>query len=384
MNQAINGGKPAAQARRLLRTMISNPVDVAEMAPGNLDLVLRLARRAGLLGRLAARLKNANKLEFMPKLATDQLESALVNADARARLALWEMNRIAWATADDKSIQILALKGCAYLQLNLPNAEGRNFADVDLMVAESDLSAVEAHLQSHGWRSTKLSPYDQHFYRAWSHEVPPMVHAEREVEVDLHHNILPRTARLKPQSSLLLKAAQSIPGSRFKALCNADIVLHAMTHLMFNGDMADSLRDLVDIHDLIGYSSDQDPDFWDKLLTRADQLDLDRPTFYALRYADQLLGTPIPASVQQMIAGRGPPAVIIWLMDHLVPSALFPQHPDFPSRMADFKRLLLYMRSHWISMPPLQLARHLAYKFYIRHIEPHRWFKLDKKLNPSP
>jgi len=162
MNRAINGEKPAAQVRRLLRTTISNPADVAKMAPGNLDLVLRLARRAGLLGRLAARLKTANKLQSVPKLPTDQLESALVNANASARLALWEMNRIARATADDKSINILALKGCAYLQLNLPNAEGRNFADVDLMVAGSDLMAVEVHLQSHGGRSKELSAYDQH------------------------------------------------------------------------------------------------------------------------------------------------------------------------------------------------------------------------------
>jgi hypothetical protein len=53
-------------------------------------------------------------------------------------------------------------------------------------------------------------------------------------------------------------------------------------------------------------------------------------------------------------------------MDRLVPRALFPQHPDSPSRSAAVARLWLYLRSLWIRMPPLLLARHLAYKFYVR------------------
>ena len=56
-------------------------------------------------------------------------------------------------------------------------------------------------------------------------------------------------------------------------------------------------------------------------------------------------------------------------MDRLVPRALDPAHPDHPvsagSRLA---RWLLYVRSHWIRMPPALLARHLAYKFYVRAI----------------
>ena len=360
---------PSAEVRRVLQATIFHPETVGQMSPGELDLVLRLTRRAGLLGWLAARMEDANQLESMPLLAIDQLESALTHANARARLALWEMNRIAAATADEKSIQILALKGCAYLLLNLPNAAGRNFADVDLMVAEDELIKLETKLHDHGWHSSQLSPYDERFYRAWSHEIPPMVHTEREVEVDLHHNILRRSGRLRPQSPLLLESAQSIPGSRFNALSNPDIVLHAMAHLMFNGDMADALRDLVDIDSLLRQFSSLNSEFWDQLLTRADQLDLDRPTFYALRYAGRLLDTPVPASVQKAMANKGPPAIVLSLMDRLVPATLFPQHPDFPSRSADLARLLLYIRSHWISMPPLRLARHLAYKFYIRHIK---------------
>ena len=78
-----------------------------------------------------------------------------------------------------------------------------------------------------------------------------MMHVEREVEIDLHHNVLPRTARLKPKSKDLLDGVQDDSGSRFAVLSNEDIVLHAMTHLMFNDEMAGKLRDLVDIDVLL-------------------------------------------------------------------------------------------------------------------------------------
>ena len=151
-----------------------------------------------------------------------------------------------------------------------------------------------AHLRRHGWRSTKLSPYDQHYYRAWTHELPPMVHVEREVELDLHHNILPRMARLKPRAELLLQGSEPIAGQHFRKLADVDLVLHAMTHLMFDSALADALRDLVDIDDLLRHFADADRRFWERLLERAVALDLTRPAFYALRYTQRLLGTPVP------------------------------------------------------------------------------------------
>jgi hypothetical protein len=216
------------------------------------------------------------------------------------------------------------------------------------------------------------------------HELPPLRHGKRGTTVDLHHNILPRTARLKPRSTLLLEGAQPIPGSRFKALSNIDMLLHTMTHLMFCGDMADGLRDLVDIDCLVRDFAGRDATFWGKLLTRADQLDLNRPNFYALRYSKKFFDTPVPSSVLQKIADNAPPAPILRLMDRLVPRALFPQHPDFPSNRTAPARLLLYIRSHWISMPPIQLARHLTYKFYIGRLQPlQRFIPRRKSIQQS-
>jgi hypothetical protein len=365
---AAEAERPALASRRLLLRLLRAPEEAPTWRAQELDLALRLARRVRLLGRIGARIAQRGLLESLAQPARDQLESALVLVEARARVARWELDRLAVALSAKSDEVIVALKGSAYLLAELPNAVGRVFADVDLLFDEHMLAEAERLLVAQGWRGTKLSPYDQHYYREWTHELPPLVHAERDVEADLHHNILPRTSRLRPSGAKLLASAVPIAGQRFARLDDCDLVLHAMTHLMFDSDLADSLRDLVDIDELLRHFGAADEQFWDRLLTRAQDLDLARPAFYALRYARRYLETPVPDAIESRSRRGAPPAPIVWLMDELVPRALFPQHPDVPSRATAFARFLLYVRSLWIRMPPLLLARHLAYKFYVRLI----------------
>ena len=353
--------------RRTLRQIITDPASVTSLSPSGLDLALRLTRRARLLGWLGFQLQQNSLLDSLPQLAVDQLNSALAEAKARERISRWELNRINWALRGDNDITLIALKGCAYLLRELPNAGGRSFADIDLMLQKKDLDKAEKILAKKGWQGKALDVYDDNFYRVWSHELPPMIHREREVEVDLHHTILRKTSRLKPDALLLLKNAQPVGETGFSTLSDIDLLLHTMTHLMFDSDLGDRLRDLVDISMLLEHFSTRDEDFWQKLQARARQLDLQRPAFYSLRYCKQLLGTPIPSTAAMKL--ESPPAVYVWLMDRCVPPAIFPQHPDQPLKSAELARLLLYIRSHWISMPPLLLIRHLAYKFYVRHIK---------------
>jgi hypothetical protein len=361
--------RPAETVRRLLGTALRDPASITRLGPRELDLTLRLARRVRLLGRLAARLDDLGATGELPREAAAQLASALVAVEARYRITRWELDCIAdvFRRVLPKT-PIVALKGCAYLLATLPNARGRMFADVDLLVAERDLDRVERAHVEHGWETTKLSPYDQRYYRQCTHELPPMTHVEREVELDLHHNILPRMARLKPRAERLLEAVVPIEGQRFLRLSDVDLVLHAITHLMFDSELADALRDLVDVGDLVAHFGARDPGFCGRLVDRAAELDLQRPAFYALRYSNRLLGAAIPDEALRRARRGAPAAPVVWLMDRLVPRALYPQHPDRPSRTTEAARFWLYVRSLWIRMPPLLLARHLLYKLYARHL----------------
>lgn len=355
------------RVRELLLAVLRDPVVLTSMPDRDVDFCLRVARRARLLGRLATTFETAGRMQELPAVVRDQLVSAKTMADARARLAYWELDRIAWAMRGEETPLVL-MKGCAYLALGLPNTGGRLFADVDLLVAKDKLENVESVLNAHGWETTKLSPYDQNYYRVWTHELPPVTHRERDVEIDLHHNIVPKTGRLKPASQKLLDEARPVEGTRYHVLDTPDLLLHTMTHLMFDADLGDQLRDLVDIQVMAEHFARGDAEFWSRLVARAGELDLTRPAYYALRYAHRLLGADIPEWVLKASAQWAPPSPVVRLMDAMVPRALFPQDPDLPDRFSGFCRFALYLRSHWIRMPPWLLAYHLSYKFLVTRI----------------
>jgi hypothetical protein len=362
MHQARPGTR--ADVARLLRVALHEPASAAELAPGEMDLLLQLLRGARLHGRFAAGLARAGILEQLPPVARHQLESILALAESRARLAQWELNRIAWATRDRPDMDLVLMKGCAYMLLGLPIAAGRVFADVDLLVAEEQLAEVEGILNRRGWKTKELSPHDDNYYRRWSHELPPIVHREREVEIDVHHNVVPRTARLNPPAAEFVRNSRALPDSRYRVLADEDLVLNAAVHLMFDSDLAFRLRDLVEIDGLCRIFASRNPGFWEELVSRADALGLGRPLYYSCRYACELLDTPVPEEARNRIEQWAPPAPVRRLMDGLVPLALLPEHPLHPTRRARLARLLLYMRSHWLRMPPWLLAYHLSYKFF--------------------
>jgi hypothetical protein len=353
-----------ADALRLVRLALDDPNRATELPAPELDVLLQLLRNTRLHGRFAADLKNAGAFEKMPPVAQQQLESIFHYSAARQRQALWEMNRIAWATADRPDLNLVLMKGCAYICLDLPIAAGRIFADVDLFAPEDQLPEIEAVLNRRGWKTRELSPHDDNYYRVWSHELPPIVHVERDVEVDVHHNILPRTARLKPSAEKLLENTRTTGHSRYKVLGDEDLVLHAMVHLMVDSDLALKLRDLVDIDGICRHFAESVPDFWERLIDRADELGLGRPLYYSLRYMNRLLDTPIPDEAMQNTQCWAPPTPVRQIMDWLVPLAVLPEHPQYPSRRVNLARLLLYMRSHWLRMPPWLLSYHLTYKFF--------------------
>lgn len=328
-----------------------------------------MLRRARLLGRIASQLRERALLDELPRAASDQMLGSLAFIEARQRAALWELDRVVHALRNDPTAPLVVLKGCAYVLAGLPNARGRSFSDVDLLVPRARLATVEARLRECGWACAPLDAHDDRYYRSWSHELPPMKHADRATEVDLHHNLLMSTARAKPDARLLLVDARPLPieahplsGAALHVLAPVDMVLHAMAHLMSSSDLADALRELVDVDELLRHFAAREPGFWAAFWPRAEALDLARPAFHALRQAHRCLGTPVPTEVLAASRAGAPPMPMAAVADRLMPLALFPSHPDEMNRAARFARWLLYLRSHWIRMPPPMLAWHLGRK----------------------
>lgn len=350
-----------ADRERVLR-LLRDPALMVSLDGAARDLALRQLRRLRLLAHVALGLQKAHLFESVPAGVRDQLLSGLAVASARAQLARWELDRIVRVLQPGEDFPVIALKGCAYLLLEIPHAAGRQLTDVDLLVPERNLAEAEALLRKAGWETAPLSPYDERYYREWSHEIPPLRHVEREMEVDVHHNILQRTARLKPDASLLVQAARRAGSDGLSVLCPADMVLHAMVHLFHSSEMDDALRELVDIDSLLRHFADAGPDFWEVFGQRAVSLGVQRPAWYALHYCARWLGTSVPASVLHRIEAGAPAWPLRALMDCTVPAALFARHPDRPEVSASLARMLLLARTQWIRMPPGLLLQHLARK----------------------
>ncbi len=360
-----------------------NPVAVALRQPSALsalsltewDLLIRQARRAGLLGRLARNLEDKGCLQQIDRRPRGHLISESTLARKHGRDVRWEVQCIARAL-EEIGVRTILLKGAAYLMADLPAASGRLFSDVDILVPKDDIDRVEEILEQHGFDMVKTDSYNQRYYRRWMHQIPPMQHIIRRTVVDVHHTLVPETARVALKSERLRADAVALPDHPgLFVLAPPDMVLHSAVHLFNEGEFDHGLRDLSDMDLLLRHFAEGDPAFWTKLTARAHELDLERPLHYALRYAAEILATPVPAgTVAEASAGRisghlggGRPRE--WLMDALFRRALRPDHASCDDRFSGLARWLLYVRAHHLRMPPHLLVPHLVRKAVMRHLK---------------
>jgi len=337
------------------------PKQVLALPPVAWDLLVRQARAAGLLARLASMLQAQGLLADVPNAPVAHLRAALQVAAAQRVEVQREIAHVRDALRELPG-RLILLKGAAYVAAGLPAAEGRLFSDTDILVPKDQLPAAESALLLRGWAGTHHSAYDQHYYRHWMHELPPLVHLRRQTALDVHHAIAPETARLRPPSALLLAAAVPIAGDGGLAtLAPADMVLHSMLHLDVNDELAHALRDLSDL-DLLLRHFGADAAFWPQLVARSHQLGLARVLHDWLRRAVRILQTPVPPAALAGVVDAAPGALRGRLMDALWLQALRPRHRSLLGTGSRLALTGLYLRAHWMRMPAGLLVRHLTVK----------------------
>jgi hypothetical protein len=300
-------------------------------------------------------------LDALPQPVRPHFRAASILAQRHRRLVAWELECLDRVLAP-LEVPVVLLKGAAYLAADLPIARGRLYSDIDLLVPAARLNDAERALLASGWEEAELAPNDARYFRAWLHELPPLIHRRRRTLVDLHHSILPRTDRLRLDPSLLLASATPVPGARrLHVLAPADMALHGATHLFRNGDFTHAVRDLRDLDEMLRHFAG-DETFWQTLLDRAARLDLRLPCYCGLRYARLLYATPIPASVLAQIEPWRPRLPSVALLDRLVRRAIAPRHLDRPDHGRQRAVALL---AHWPLPRPRAL---LAPLFWMKRL----------------
>ncbi len=348
--------------------LLRDPSMASSIAAGDWTGIVSLARRELVLGHLAAQLQAAGALSALPERLQAMLEDGLRDALYSHRLARSEANFAADAL-HDLGCRIVVMKGSAYVLAGIPVAAGRFAGDLDLMVPRSYLGAAEIELKQAGWRLMAVDAYDDHYYRTWMHELPPMQHGERKTMLDMHHTILPLTGRVRPDATALMRDAVPIPGTGLYRFCDADMVLHSAAHWIQDGDLLGGLRNLHDIHRLITAFA-VTPGFWETLATHARQHDLARSLYYALTSATRLFGTAVPADFWVALPSAKPNPAYARLMQWMIDTRLRQRPAVHGSLNFNTVQTLLLARSHFLRMPPVMLARHLARKQLLRWQKP--------------
>lgn len=324
---------------RILVRLLGDPAGAASVK--DWTSVLASARAENLLGTLAYRLEG----QALPPKVEAILAGARADAAQAGTQALWEAEMARRALAP-LGVPVILLKGTAYAAAGLPPALGRSIGDLDILVPRTRLPEVERALLVHGWEWVKEDEYDDSYYRRWMHELPPLIHKERDRMIDVHHTILPLTARRRPDAEALVEARRPLENG-LCVLSPADMVVHAAAHLFADGDLAGGLRNLWDIDRLLRAFAAGDPDFWQHLRERAERHQMLSPVQRAGRIANDLYGTPLPESWR------------VWDSADPLFKARLLARDGWGRATRPALRFGFYVRSHALRMPPLMLARHL-------------------------
>jgi hypothetical protein len=331
----------------LLVRALREPASVADGC--DWTALISAARAEQLIGTLAFRLDGMALPERVERLL------AMHRADAqRVRVqALWEAEMARRALAP-LGVPVVLLKGTAFLAAGLDAAQGRSIGDLDILVPRAALDAVEQALVGAGWEPMKEG-YDDLYYRQWMHELPPLIHRERDRMIDVHHTILPLTARPKPLPGDLIAQRVEL-GDGLAVLSPEHMLVHAAAHLIADGDLAGGLRNLWDIDRLCRQYSAVQEDFYLSLAEEAAAHGLYNQMMRALRLSHRLYGTPLIAYDGPSRMRYDPPASDRLFLRRLLARDGWGRETRAATRFG------FYVRGHFMRMPPLMLARHLLRK----------------------
>ncbi len=332
------------------------------LSPAEQGLLIQRARRQAVAGRLAAGLRHAGIWAELDTVA----QAALAGIERRQRyregLIRRELDMLERDFLPAMAAPVVALKGAAYLLRDLKAARGRVAADVDLLVPEAAVDRASALLDELGYviAQEKDNPYDRRYYRAYMHEVAPRRHPVRDVELDLHFRLLPRTHRYAFAMDPIWERVRKLPGSAYNGLADVDLFIHAAIHFLIDGEGREATRRLVELYDLLDLWPDQ-KGARAAVMPRARELGVASVLAAAFALLDELEESFGDRSRRRITSAP------LRLARHALWRV---QEEEEGGRPAPLARRLLWLRGHLLRMPLPLLLRHLVTKWWRRRKAP--------------
>ncbi|SEA58689.1 nucleotidyltransferase domain-containing protein [Alkalimonas amylolytica] len=347
------------QGASWLIALIKEPQLAATVPKQDWVLIIRLLRKQQLLARYSHLFRQAAVFDALPAYARHHLQNAEILARKQCNQVAFEASELVTLLAPLK-VTPLFLKGAAYsLALGASIGQGRTYSDIDILVPKEAITSVEQRLALHGYFGEPMTPYDQHYYRQWTHEIPPVRHHSRGTIIDIHHNLVPPVSGRAPDISHFLTHLVTTEQG-YQVLTLPAMTLHSIIHLLFNEEFKNGFRDLTDLHLL--FLQFKQPAQWDALFELATATGFCTELFLACRYCRSILATAFPDDFYQRLERQHGVTKNQAILDFAFKRVLAPRHPvtdNWQDKLAD---TLCWLRGHWLKMPVSILLWHLIVK----------------------
>lgn len=320
--------------------------------------LLRVLRAYSLTASFYRRLCKEGMEYQLPDYCRNAFVSAAVFAEAQAHQTRIQALKIC-RLSHDCQIPLIFLKGAAYTLGQKENSVGRLMSDIDICVAREKISQLEAALLESGWTFKDIDEHDDKYYRAWSHELPPLKHDEDGVVLDVHHTLLPPIrGRLLNIKDLLNSAADT---DTFPVPSMEWLVLHSALHLILNEDVENGLRDLTDIYLLLNGDNCECGSLCENL-SKAEAL-FEREGFRNEWFIlTEMLAYYFALPINRDDKTKLPAHAKIRL--HCLKSAILPSFPFLKSANDNFLSFVNYLLGYQSKMPISILVHQASYKLY--------------------
>lgn len=337
--------------------IIKSPSVLADFTLAQWNDLVFILRREKLLARVYMLLSEESLVYLIPKPALKHFSNAVKMSRKQALVARREAENLT-ASLSDKARYIVFLKGAAYSLSNSPAALGRIYADIDIVVPKESLKRIEEFLTVFGWYSEELDDYDEHYYRQWAHEIPPMSHSSRGTVLDIHHNLVPPVSGKHIDiENFISSYSENIDG--VTVLKEPAKFFHSAIHLFFNDDMTSAFRDMTDLYLMCRF---QPSSFFDELLRIVDDYGFEKECMLALYFLQTRYDVVFPKRVLTRLdkfkknANRWELSLLARLIE--------PKHKLLVQGESSLLQFVGEMRGHWLKMPVHVLIYHTGMKFW--------------------
>lgn len=353
----------------ILNELLKQPSVARAMNTAQWESCMRQAQASKMTGRLFYLLQQAQLTPYIPEKVRHHFNTATIKAKCQSRDIMYEIEQITLCLGK-VDIQPIFLKGAAYVVTKCAH-QGRLCNDIDILVAPSQLAKAEQQLGEEGWVGESISAYDNHYYRKWMHELPPMLHLERKSVLDVHHHILPKTTASTFDISMVLANTTKHPLFLRGRECTVttmtlmDRILHSACHLFSEGALDKGLRDLTDLHIMLINFHQQNGEKSVTLLSkRAHDLNLSHQLVLATRYIDRLLLKQIDLRDYSLQAKAIRPFARLrdQVLDWCYMRLFIPHHSTVKNLPFHLAAFIIFVRSHYLKMPLRLLIPHLTVK----------------------